>query len=111
MALAVKLGAVASPQEGPGQDPVATVTLAELVEEKVPPAPPDGAEKVTFTPPTGLLLTSVTEAWNCVGKMVPTGADCGVPATAVIEVGTPAALLVREKVAELMAPAVVAVTV
>jgi hypothetical protein len=90
---------------------VATVTLAELLDEKVPLAPPDGAVKVTFTPPTGLPLTSVTEASNCVGKVVPTGPDWGVPATAVIVVGTPAALLVRANGAELMAPAVVAVTV
>lgn len=85
--------------------------MAELLDEKVPLAPLDGAVKVTFTPPTGLLLVSVTEAWNCVGKVVPTGTDCGVPATAVIEVGTPAALLVRANGAELMAPGVVAETV
>jgi hypothetical protein len=105
--LAVKVGAEASPQDGPGHDPVATVAL----DEKVPLAPPDGAVKVTFTPPTGLPLISVTEASNGVGKVVPTGPDWGVPATALIEVGTPAALLVRVNGAELMAPAEVAVTV
>ena len=107
----MKVGAEASPQDGPGHDPVATVALAELLDEKVPLAPPDGAVKVTFTPPTGLPLISVTEAPNGVGKVVLTGPDWGVPATALIEVGTPAALLVRVNGAELMAPAEVAVTV
>jgi hypothetical protein len=69
--LAVKIGAVAIPQVVPGHDPVVT----EALDEKLPLAPLEGAVKVTVTPPTGLVLTSVTATWNGVEKAVLTGAD------------------------------------
>jgi hypothetical protein len=69
--LAVKVGAVAIPQADPGHDPVVT----EALDEKLPLAPLEGAVKVTDTPPTGLVLTSVTDTWNWLEKAVLTGAD------------------------------------
>jgi hypothetical protein len=65
---------------------VATVIVAVLL-LNTPDAPLPGAVNVTFTPGTGLLLTSRTVTASALAKAVLTTADCGVvPAFAVIDV-------------------------
>jgi hypothetical protein len=49
--------------------------VTDALDEKLPLAPLEGAVKVTDTPPTGLVLTSVTDTWNWLAKAVLTGAD------------------------------------
>ena len=76
---------------------------------KVAVAPLVGAEKVTDTPLTGLLLASVTVATNGLGKAIVTGVFWLEPPVAVIVVATPA-LLVRMKIAGLDTPDTAAMT-
>src|SRR5436853_74434 len=76
--LAVKVGVLARPD-------VLVAAVTEVPSPaKVPLAPEFGAVNVTVTPGTGLLLASVTVAWNCVVKAVVMVVLCGVPAVAVM---------------------------
>jgi len=76
----------------------------------VPPAPLDGAVKVTVAPLTGLLPASFTVATSGAANAVLIVALCGVPLVAVMLAADPA-LLVSEKFAGAATPATVAVTV
>jgi hypothetical protein len=76
---------------------------------KTPEAPDPGAVNVTFTPDTGLLPASRTVAWSAMANAVLIGALCGVPAVAVMLAAGPAKF-VREKLAGVLTPATVAVT-
>src|SRR5438045_273876 len=91
MVLAVRTGAVATPDEFV----VAVVTPPA----NVPLAPPPGSVNVTVAPLTGLLNESLTVACNCVANAVFTVALCGVPAVAVILAGLPVTPLAGLKAA------------
>ena len=105
MALAVKVGAVATPELL-----VVAVVVLVPVPVKVPLAPEAGAVKVTVAFATGLLLASTTFACKAVVKAVETVALCGVPAVAEMVAAAPARL-VREKFAGVATPETVAATV
>lgn len=94
---AVNAGDVATPEAF-----VATVTNV-TPPENVPLAPKPGAEKVTFTPLTGLPPASLTVATRGAAKAALTVVLCPPPLVAVIEAGEPA-LLVSEKTAGLDTP-------
>ena len=101
MLFAVKTAEVATPE--------AFVTAVLIPPANVPLAPATGAAKVTVTPGTGLLPLSRTVARSGKAKLVPIGADCGVPVVTVTELTGPL-VLVRLKVAWPAALGVVAVT-
>jgi len=69
-----------------------------------------GAAKVTLTPLSGLPPPSLTVACRAVAKAVFTAAFCGVPTEAIILAGT-ADKFVKLKLAGLVTPATLAVTV
>jgi hypothetical protein len=77
---------------------------------KVPLAPVVGAVNVTTTPPTGFEFLSNTVATRGAANAVSIVALCGVPLVAVIDAGVPA-VFVRLKLAGVVTPATVAVTV
>ena len=80
--MAVKTAEVATPEPL-----VAAVTAPPA---KVPPAPLEGAEKVTATPLTGLPPASLTSADKGLAKAVLTDALCGVPPAGTTEEAEPA---------------------
>jgi hypothetical protein len=85
--LAVK-AALATPLE------LVAATIVLLLLPNVPPAPVEGAVKVTLTPETGLLNESFTVTASALANTAFTSADCGVvPALAVMELAAPAALV------------------
>ncbi len=100
-------GAVATPL--PFVVAVAVVTPPA----NVPVAPVAGAVNVTATPPSRLLLASLTAAVSRVPKLVFTVALCEVPPLAAMFAAGPgaAAVFVRLKFAGVATPATVAVTV
>src|SRR5262249_48225736 len=85
---------------------VVTVALAA----KVPEAPEPGAANVTDAPATGLPKASATLACKAVANAVLIVALCGVPALALMPAAAPA-VFVSAKLADEVAPVVVAVTV
>ena len=103
MALAVN-GAVATPVLA-----VAIVIVA-VPFENVPLAPLAGAVNVTCTPLIGLLLPSVTLACSAVVNAVFTVALCEAPAVAAI-FAAPPGMFVRLKLAGVVTPGTLAVTV
>jgi hypothetical protein len=83
---------------------VAVYTVPLLVPlAKVPPAPEEGAVKVTVTPLTGLESLSKTVATNEAVNADPAAALCGVPLVAAIEDGGPG-VLVKLKAAAVETP-------
>src|SRR4051794_22423705 len=102
MAFAVNAGAVATP--------LALVTAVVTPPAKAPLAPLPGAENVTVTPATGLLLASRTVACKAVPNAVAMVVLCGVPAVLVIDAAAPATL-VSAKLAGVATPAAIAVTI
>ena len=102
MLFAVKTAEVATP--------LAFVVAVLTPPANVPLAPVcAGAVNVTVTPLTGLLLASLTVAFNVVPNAVFTVALCGVPAVAAIEEAGPA-LFVNAKFAGVATPGTVAAT-
>jgi len=100
---AVNAGAVAVP--------LALVTAVAVADPpNLPLAPLAGAVNVTVTPLNGLLLASFTVACSAVPYAVLTTALCGVPAVAAMLAAEPA-VLVRLKLAGVVTPATVAITV
>ena len=105
VALAVNRDEVASPFE-----PVMSVSVALPLVAKVPLAPLEGAVKVTEAPLTGLPSTSVTVATSGFVNWVLTFVLWPLPLVAVMFAGEPV-MLVRLKLAGVVAPDVEAVTV
>ena len=101
MLFAVNAGAVARPL-------LSVVTVTEPL--NVPLAPVPGAAKVTLTPLTGLLPESFTVACSGVVNAALIVALCGVPAVAAMLAADPA-VFVRLKLAGVLTPATLAVTV
>ena len=96
---------------GPVATPLLLVTaVAAAKPPNVPVAPVAGAVKVTVTPPTTLLLASLTIACKAVANTVLTLVLCGVPVVAVMLAAAPA-VLVKLKLAGVLTPATVAVSV
>ena len=87
---------------------VIAVTAAELPNLAL--APLEGAVNVTVTPLTGAFVRSLTVACKTVAKGVFTFVLCGVPAVAVMLAAT-GTVLVKLKLAGVLTPAAVAVTV
>ena len=92
--------------------PLALVVAVAVADPlKAAPAPVAGAVKVTVTPLTGLLLASVTVATNGLANAVLIVALCPPPLVAVRFAGGPTVLvLVKAKIADVVAPDVEAVT-
>jgi hypothetical protein len=101
--LAVKMGEVATPEALV----IATAVLAPPA--NVPLAPPDGAVKVTVTPPNTLFPLSRTVAISGDANAAPRAADCGVPLVAMIEAGAPGVFVI-EKTASGVTPETEALT-
>jgi hypothetical protein len=104
VALAVKTDEVALPVES-----VVSVSVA-VPFKNVPLAELAGAVNVTATPLTGFEWLSDTVATNGAGNGVLTNVLCGVPLVAVIVPAEPPRL-VRSKLAGVVTPLAVAVTV
>jgi hypothetical protein len=101
--LAVSAGAVATPLAL-----VTAVAVAPL--ENMALAPLAGALNVTVTPFTGLLLLSFTVTCSAVANAVLTVVLCGAPPVAEMLAAGPA-VLVRLKLADVVTPATLALTV
>jgi len=90
--------------------PLALVLAVFTPPANVPPGPVAGTSNVTSAPLTGLWLPSTTVATSGAEKLARTGALCGVPLVAAIDMSAPVTF-VNWKLAAVVTPVTVAVTV